>query len=358
MQHIMKKTNPVKDGYPYTGIVDWDLEALEKKITDSKRSNTLPSFGLKRIEIHPTSMCQYNCPFCYGMHFKHKLKVDLPLNIFENNILKSIKNSKLIKDDPIIILAGLYSEPLAHADQIELIKLLGKYKFRFGLYTNGGFLNENIMRVICESAKKNKSQRKSYVSLNVIGAILNGDYNALESKIKYFVKIRDSIKAPVQFNVPILIDGNLSAGELKKLQNRLLKIGINKIRYSIPQVPVLANKEQISILKNIKLIEALRHNNENNIFLRSISGKEFDCCYIMANTVSIDHNGFVYPCSQTCSSNFKLLSYGSIKKKGLDEIWNSPEHMKMYKNFNKIPTYCRCNISDQRFNSVCSFLNN
>lgn len=355
----MKNSNLLKlrGGYPYTGIIQWDKGAIENSIKEVRNNNFLPEFGLKRIEIHPSSTCQYKCHFCYGINFKRKKKADLPLKIIENNILKNIKNSNLSKDDPIIILAGLYSEPLAHSDNLGLIKLLGKYKFRFGIYTNGGFLNNNIIRAICESAKKNKSDRPSYVSFNVIAAVIHRHYDSLERKIKHFIEMRNAMNAPVQINIPILVDNSLSGHDLKKLQNRLLKIGVDKIRYSIPLVPISSNKVNKINIKNTKLINALRNENKESIFVRSISGKQFDRCYVLANTVSIDYSGKVYPCSQTCSDNFKKLSYGSIKNKKLTAIWNSKEHKKLFSNFSTIPTHCRCNLSDQQFNTVCSFFN-
>ncbi|MFZ4648732.1 MAG: SPASM domain-containing protein [Patescibacteria group bacterium] len=353
----MKSENLLKDGYPYTGIIKWDKGVIENSIKQVKHNNSLPDFGLKRIEIHPTSICQYKCPFCYGINFKLKKKTDLPLEIIENNIFKNIKNSKLIKDDPIVILAGLYSEPLAHSDKLELIRLLGKYKFRFGIYTNGGFLNNDTIKAICESAKQNKSDRSSYISFNVVAAITHGDYDSLEKKIKNLIETRNAMNAPVQVNIPILVNGDLSGHDLKNLQNKLLKIGVDKIRYSIPQIPVEGNKVNKVNVGTIKLINALQRKNKENVFVRSISGKQFDRCYVLANTVSVDCNGDVYPCSQTCSENFQGLSYGSVKNKKLTDIWGSKEHKKLFSDFSKIPTYCRCNLSDQQFNTVCTFFN-
>lgn len=352
------KNNLEKENYPYTGIVGRDVIDMKKAIKKSQKDNSLPSFGLRRVELHPTSLCQYKCPFCYGINFKLKQKIELPLDVIENNILKDIKKSKLFKDDPIIILAGLYSEPLCHSNAKELIELLGKYRFRFGIYTNGGFLNNDIATAICKSAKQNKSRLKSYVSLNVIGAIVNQDYECLENRIRHFLEIKNKMKSPIQTNVPILVDGSLSSTEIKKLQKNLFKLGIDKIRYSLPQIPISVNKINRISPKNIKIIENLSKKNKNNIFVRSISGKQFDCCYVLANTVSIDCNGLVYPCSQTCSSKFKNLAYGSVKNKKLSKIWRSLEHQNIYQNFNKISSYCRCNLSDQQFNTVCSFLNN
>lgn len=351
----MKKNIISKDGYPYTGIIKWDMEVVKNNIKKAEKNNSLPDFGLKRVELHPTSVCQYGCPFCYGVNFKCKQKVDLSLKTIENNIFKSIRNNrKLSKSDPIIILAGLYSEPLAHSDGVKLIKLLGKYNFRFGIYTNGGFLNSDIARAICDSAKQNRDKRLSYISFNIVASIIHNHYDSLEKNIRDFIKIRNAMKAPVQVNIPILLDGSLSGDDLKKLQKKLLQIGVDKIRYSTPQIPVSNNKIDI---KNIKLIKNLQNKNKGNIFIRSISGKQFDRCYVLANTLSIDHRGMVFPCSQTCSDYFSGLSYGSIKKQKLSKIWGGKEHKKLFNNFSKIPTYCRCNLSDHQFNAACSFLN-
>jgi MoaA/NifB/PqqE/SkfB family radical SAM enzyme len=350
----MKNKHILKDDYPYAGIIKWDIEDMKNNINKAKKNNSLPDFGLERVELHPTSVCQYKCPFCYGVNFKCKRKTELPLEIIENNIFKSIKNNKkLSSSNPIIILAGLYSEPLAYSKKTELIKLLGKYNFRFGIYTNGGFMNDDIARIICGSAKQSKEKGLSYISFNVMASIVHGHYDFLEKKIQNFVNMRDVMKAPIQVNIPILIDGSLPGNELKRLQKKMLQIGVDNIRYSAPQIPVSNSKIDV---KNIELIKNLQNKNRKNIFIRSISGKQFDRCYVLANTLSIDHKGLVYPCSQTCSSHFSGLGYGSIKNRELVKIWGGEEHKKLFCNFSKITTYCRCNLSDSQFNAACSFL--
>ena len=342
----------MNDGYPYAGIIKWDMEDIKNNINKTEKNNSLPDFGLKRVELHPTSVCQYKCPFCYGVNFKCKRRAELPLEIIENNVFKSIKNNKkLSNSNPIIILAGLYSEPLAYSKKVELIKLLGKYNFRFGIYTNGGFMNDDIAKIICASAKQNKEKGLCYISFNVMASIINGHYDFLEKKIKDFVKMRDAMKAPIHINIPILLDGSLSSDDLRRLQKRILQIGVNNIRYSTPQTPVSKNKLDV---KNIEFIKNLQNKNRKNIFIRSISGKQFDRCYVLANTLSIDHKGIIYPCSQTCSSNFSGLSYGSIKNQELAKIWGSEKHKKLFWDFSKITTYCRCNLSDSQFNAACS----
>ena len=343
-----------KDGYPYTGIIKWDMEVVKNNIKKAKKDNSLPDFGLKRVELHPTSVCQYGCPFCYGVNFKCKQKAELSLKTIENNIFESIRNNrKLSKSDPIIILAGLYSEPLAHSDRVELIKLLGKYNFRFGIYTNGGFLSSDVAKAICDSAKQNRDKRLSYISFNVVAPLIHGHFNSLKKTLRDFIEMRNSLKAPIQLNIPILVDGSLSSGKLEKLQDKLLKIGVDKIRYSVPQVPISNNKIDA---KNIKLIKNLQRKARENVLVRSVSGRQFEHCYVIAHTVSIDHLGYIYPCSQTCSTFFGKFSYGSVKEKGLTQLWNSKKHKNIFTSFDEIPIYCRCNPTDNQFNTICSAL--
>lgn len=354
----MKNSKFLKSGYPYSGIIEWGLGFVENAVSQVKKSGLMPDFGLRRVELHPTSMCQFRCSFCYGTHFREKHKKDLPLKYIEDNVFESLRKDKIFfQQDPIVILAGLHSEPLAHSDRIGLIRLLGKYNFRFGIYTNGGFLDQETITAICDSAKKSRSQQTSYISFNVIANISHNTFDSLEKKIKLLISTRNKIGAPVQVNVPILVDGSISAKDLKKLHQRLLNMGVDKIRYSVPQIPVSDTKLKQMSRSDINLIKSLCIQDKKSVFVRSISGKPFDTCFVMANTVSIDYRGAVYPCSQTCSRNFQALSYGSVKMKKLSEIWGGQRHQKLFDGFKTIPTYCRCNLSDQQFNSLCTFIN-
>ncbi|RJO60278.1 hypothetical protein C4544_05445 [candidate division WS5 bacterium] len=340
--------------YPYDGAIKWNINSIPDSIKEAKKTKTLPDFDLERVEIHPTSLCQYKCPFCYGINFKNKERVDLPLDLIEKNILKNIReDKKLSKYNPIIILAGLYSEPLVHMDSIELIKLIGMYKFRFSLYTNGVLMNEKVMEALCETTKKTKNKQPNYVSFNITASILHKQYDSLVAKLKKLIKIKNEKKAPLQINIPILIDGDsLSKADLNKIQKKMLDIGVDKIRYSVPQTP-LSSQGSIDI-KNVGPIKELGKRGKNKVYVRSKSGKQFDKCFVMANTVSIDNQGNVYPCSQTSSGIFSKLSYGSIKDKKLSSIWNSKEHKILFYTFDEIPIYCRCNPADNQFNTICS----
>ncbi len=346
-----KKSN---SDYPYNGVGKWNLHSIRRSVKKAKANSSLPDFKLERVEIHPTSLCQFSCPFCYGLNLKNTNKIELPLFYIKNNILKDIRNNKeLSKYDPIIILAGLHSEPLLYKDKLELIKLLGKYNFRFSIYTNGECLDSNTMHVIFQSARLSKNKKLNYISFNITASILHNHYNSLVKSIEEFIKLKNKEKAPIQVNIPILIyDDFFSKKDLFQIQEKMLSIGVDKIRYSVPQEPV-SNKNSINT-KNIKFIKELEKRGYDKVYVGSKSGRQFDKCYVMANTVSIDYCGNVYPCSQTCCSFFSKFSYGSIKKKKLSEIWQSKKHRDLFNNFDDLLKYCRCNTADNQFNTICS----
>ncbi len=344
----------IKDNYPYENLEYDNFNYYKSVLNNSKKKKVAPIFGLERVEIHPTSNCQYKCSFCYGKNFKNRNKSELSLSYIDNNILKPIiRNKNLLKHDPIIILAGLFSEPLLYSEIDALINLLGKYKLRFAVYTNGLSLNNSLSEIICNNALQIGGSSKCYISFNISASILHDNYSLLLKKIKFFLKIRNKMKAPIIINLPILIENDLlSKINLPKIQKDLLKISVDRIRYSIPQKPI----NLISLkLKYANLITKLKKDGGDKVYIRSRSGKHFDKCFVALNTISIDSFGNVYPCSQTCSKIFNKLSYGSIKKDKISEIWYNKKHMALYNNFVNIRCYCRCNHADNQFNSILSF---
>jgi radical SAM protein with 4Fe4S-binding SPASM domain len=340
-----------KKGYPYNLLNQLDILSINKCLSKANQNKSMPNFVLDKVEIMPTSVCNYRCNFCYGYYFKTKFgssKKELPLKIIEGHILEDLRKAKIfLNQDPIIILGGLYSEPLAYSNIIQLIELLGKYHFRFAIYTNGFFLNDNLLKLICESSLSAKSLTPSYISFNITASFIHGDFQNLTKKIKKLVKLRNKIKPRLLINAPIIVS-QINNEELKRISKVLLRIGVDAIRYSFPQKPI---KPQPEFIIQKPLI-SLGGDKEKHVYFRSPS-KPFNKCFVMTTSISIDPTGNVYPCSQTCHPYFKKLSFGSINKKKLSEIWRSDDHVKLFKTFNPQLTTCRCNIVDEQFNRIC-----
>jgi len=343
-------------GYPYRLLNSLDVSSLKNKVINAKQSNSCPKFGISRIEICLTSSCNYRCRFCYGKYLKPRnIPVDneLPIELIRNNILIDIrKNKKFLKQNPIIVLGGLYSEPLFYSKINQLIKLFKRYHFRFGIYTNGFFLNRDIQKIICENAVT-YNNNPSYISFNFTSSFIHGNWHSLLEKIKNIVELRNKTHSLLKINVPILIleDSEELLKELEKIQKFLLKIGVDAIRYAFPQEPV---RPILPLQARIyKLIDSLKKSGEGHVYIR-LPSKPFTRCFVMCMSVAIDSRGDVYPCSQTCTSYFKKLSFGSIARQRFSEIWYSKKHVKLFQEFNPEILNCRCNVLDEQFNRICA----
>jgi len=350
---LLKKKS--KNGYPYRIFSQFDTSSIKNAILEGKRNNSLPRFVISKIEICPTSFCNYRCNFCYGKWLKPKSSSshELPIEIIENNLFLNLrKNKKFSGQDPIIVLGGLYSEPLSYSKIKSLIELLKKYQFRFAIYTNGYFLGQELQELICESALKADSS-PSYISFNFTASFFNQDHQKLIKKIKNLIKLRNKTNSSLKINIPILIpeQNKEFLKELKVIQNTLLKIKVDTIRYSLPQKPInLEPSLQSEINRGIKKLKEL---GGDKIYLRSPS-KPFTHCFVMSMSSSISPEGDVYPCSQTCTLCFKKMSYGSIKRQKFSEIWRSKKHLELFRNFSPQIENCRCNVVDEQFNRICA----
>src|SRR3989338_2271808 len=169
------------DNSPYSFQLYWDKESVKDAIKNSEKNRDLPNFYLSKIEIHPTSSCNMNCRYCYGSHLRPKEKEEIDLAVIEN-MLKDIRKN-MPDEHPLIILSGLYSEPLIHSKIKEIIKLIGDYEFRFAVYTNLLLLDEELIKILINSAGKNKSTMPSYLSINASASLESGRVVLLLEKI-------------------------------------------------------------------------------------------------------------------------------------------------------------------------------
>ena len=288
----------------------WDKKEIRKVVR-----RKFPNFKLNKIEIQPSVRCQYNCPWCFGKHLKPDTEEPIKPDIYKNNVFDPIRKYK-----PIVMIAGLYSEPLLYPWAEDLFKAVKG--LRFGLYTNGLELNEDISKTILEN-----SNSKSHISINISSSLYFKRIDELLEKIKMFAKLRKKINPKFQINAPILLNGT----DFEELQFKLLEIGVDNIRYALALTPIYP----VNVIKKLKKLSP------KNVFLNE---KQYDKCYAMTNSLSISPAGYVYPCSQTTTSVLKGFEIGSIVEKKITDIWQSKEHKDFWNRFNPNCEVCRCNV--------------
>ncbi len=340
---------------------EWGRKLIKKYVKQSVVGNKIPLFPISKIEIHPSGTCNFNCKFCYGNLLAPKERANL-----------SAKNVKIMLDDikenlpnenPLIILSGLYSEPLANPEIKEIIQTIGDHNFRLGLYTNGVLFDNGLIESVLQVAKSAKSDLPSYVSFNVTGAITNNCFEKQIKVISAFSKAKKKAKLDSDLfliNAPVLVE-DLSKNGLKSLEiiiKTLKKAGAENIRLSMPW-------EQLSLdstkgLSNHKLIGigALKKiaKKFNQVYVReTVEQGNHNGCYALARSVVISPEGLIFACPETCTPLLKdKFSYGSILNDKISTLWHGARHEELFKKLVPKNEHCKCCPINNKFNLFCS----
>ena len=354
---IQNKEKLSKNYTVYDFQDNFDERAIKKAIKNSK--DKMPLFYLSKIEIHPSGTCNQNCKICYGRFLAPEKRANLSSKDIKSLFFDIRKN--MPDENPLIILSGLYSEPLTNPEIKEILRYVGKYKFRYGLYTNGLLIDDEIIQILLKNSL-NTQDNCSFISFNVTSSLLSGDFEKLIQRMK---RLSDKRKIEpnyrLQINAPILIL-KPNYKYIKSIIKKLVAAGVDIVRLSIPWPQHIYNGKltvKKTILNNdykktVELIEKLHENFPDKIKIRyDQSRKSFDNCYVMAMTSAISPEGDIYPCPETCSPFFSHLSYGNIKKNKFSEVWQGLKHQEIFKSLNPPKNGCVCCPVDLMFNKLC-----
>jgi radical SAM protein with 4Fe4S-binding SPASM domain len=309
-------------------VYDFSKTWNEKSIAEFL-SHKFPKFELDLIGFHLGSTCPLSCPWCYGKNLKQKDLSVIPFKAYKENVFDHIKRS------PLIEISGLYSEPLTYPEFNEFITEVGNKGLRFGLYTNALLLTKEMAKLLCDVSLKNEGM-PSYISFDVSAIVHIYGLRWLTKKLKWFNRPHN-----LQLNTPILLTDEITRPEW--LEELLKRNGSSAVRYAIPQEPLsVAHRKMYELLKDRKDVywqPPFRTHNR---------------CFIMTNSMTINHDGRVYPCSQVATEHFKHLSFGDITKESIVQIWHNTKHKKLFNKFNPQNEVCRCNNTEVKFNTLCS----
>ena len=137
----------------------------------------------------------------------------------------------------------------------------------------------------------------------------------------------------------------------------------NKIRFSLPQIPNKSDGTPEYYLSSSSEVKKVVDNLKNKYPNKSISFIDFDdnehntdfkYCHAQRFLAVIDHCGYVYPCPQVTTMNFKHITYGNIKNKGFWDIWASDNRHRII-NMEVKKMACRiCDRKDECLNAKFS----
>lgn len=275
------------------------------------------------IEINTT--CNLNCKHCYiPKQFRQSV---LSLKDIEC-ILKQIKTDW--GDTPGIAITG--GEPLLHPSFNEITKILGRYKFRWSLATNGLLLTPKIIDFLLEN------------NCSAITISLDGDENSHEKqrdKIGSYKEVLKVIDLLLQKKFPyICITSTLHDDNVYSLENIYTLISKYRDTISWRINPLLSceNAQQNNLkiskstyIKICKFVERVKTDFNIDIILGeknplSIKYKEylyseFDSCFAGISTFGVLANGDIVNC-MVCREK----TLGNIKdSKSLKSIWDKQD---------------------------------
>lgn len=341
--------NPDKSAYGF--LKSLDVDSIQNAVRDAESIGAMPNFSLSRIEIHPTNDCNFSCSYCFRtkLGLQSEKAVSLPLKTIEG-ILKDVREN-LPNENPLIIFSGLYSEPLMHPEIKEVIRKTGEHRFRFGIYTNGLLMDDELEDIVLEAASKTDAKKPSYISFN-IGAAL--EHDRFETNLLFRIRRLCGKRAQyfgreiLQVNAPILgISGKEDYDFLKPVIDNLKAIGVDNIRFSYPWRENESNA-------NSKIFDDLKEKAPSVLLRTQGESGSYDSCYVTSMSLNIDPNGDCYSCTQCAiPSNRSVFSYGNVLENRVSEIWQSEEHVNFFRNFNPSKLCCVCCPGDEEFNRTC-----
>lgn len=236
-------------------IWEWDIE---------KRHDTLLSFPL-RIEIEVTSLCNWNCGFCYNVwkidpnlsdkEVKQKIKEFPQKNLPKETIFKILDECE---KNGCFVVRYSGGETLLHPDIEEILEYGGKLGLYQVIFTNGHFLNADYV------------ERLKLYNVKTVLISLHGDktvhnflagHNAAYSKAIQAIKLLSEAGIEVVTELTLVKDNlektleviqdSYSNGSKKFSVMRYVPTGKNDEEYGVPIEKIYPLMENIDGLMNV-----------------------------------------------------------------------------------------------------------
>ena len=291
---------------------------------------------MKKITIilKPTSECNFRCKYCYhaDTHYEHgKMSIEL----FEEIVKKSFSCYNSVE----LIFHG--GEPLLMGYDFfeKAMDIINKYKrdgldLRMGVQTNGFFLNEKF----CDLFEKNGIMPA--VSFDGPGSL-----NDLRDKTK---EVTDNVLRLKSKGYKVNLLGVITKANIDKIDEYYDFAKKNKVHLKMNPVfksgsakefeeYLIDYKEYTDMLKPlfVKWINDEKPLNTFdpifNLVLIAITNKGHECsqCGCLSKWVSINHDGYMYPCGRSYTEDYCLGNIKDINE--LKDAFNSENFAKLLK---------------------------
>ncbi len=321
-----------KEIYNYTlALGDKDRQEIIKDIADR-------AIVPYQLEVHPpprgTKVCWMECPWCYGLNHA----IDLAEKISSERLLEVLKEINSQNLSPIlpirkVVFSGVATDPLYTNPGLmeSMIKNLIEYGVEFGIHTKLLNISLDLIDIVLSSV----NEGRDYISVS-LDAGTSGTYNAVynvksgnpfDRVIKNISNITSqcSVGKPKIVATYLLDNHNAKRSEIIAAVIRCQEVGVQSIRFSVPQKPYsladdlhfeMISDQNIALAKEV--IMALNDTDIEVIFMDYheapwIQEDRILPCHSQWIYPTIGIDGYLYPCCQVATSEFKELRLADLK---------------------------------------------
>jgi radical SAM protein with 4Fe4S-binding SPASM domain len=298
----------IREGYPPFTLHAFNIAEIEKLSEEELpryllyryRYETFPErYQLDEfppcIQIEPTSICNYRCPFCYQIDEEFTKKSNGMMGMMTLELFKQIIDQSEEKCEAITLASR--GEPLICPDIEAMLRYAGGKFLALKLNTNAWFLDERICYAILESGvntvvfSADAASEPSYSRLRV-----NGELQRVYKNIEQFRDIRerhfpDSLIVTRVSGVKVV--GTDELEDMEKFWGELV--------------------DQVAFVK---------YSSWENTYEQPVNKIETPCSDLWRR-MFVWWNGDINPCDVDFKSH---LSIGNISSKNLSRLWQSPKY--------------------------------
>ncbi len=291
------------------------------------------------IELHPSNKCNLNCLDCgYRALLSYHGNEKTFAVMTRETLLDLVKQFSDLNIKAITISGG--GDPSLNPYLSEFLKELQKNKIKYGVITNGVYLNKFLPKELVKG---------EYVRFSLYTDATPQQFFSTIKNIRLLVNLKNKLKTNCIMGIGLLVD-TTDYIRTSQIIEELNKINISYISFRPKEYlnRKLDNRnwdEPIGYLKKIKI----KHPNNLEDLKRRISelheAKPYVNCLSLHLASHIDANGNVYPCCEQTGNQKYLM--GNIYKNPFKEIWYSKKYSDLRNNLDakKCP-YCRYNLKN------------
>jgi radical SAM protein with 4Fe4S-binding SPASM domain len=294
------------------------------------------------IDIEPNTKCNLSCKFCQVPGWERAKISDMSMELFE----------KILDQFPALLAVKLQGmgEPLLNPYLFDMIKMASDRHCLVYTTINGTLLNEANIRKIVESnltaiaISLDGAKKETFESLRG-----NAKFEKVISSIKKLVRSRQGNLPEINVWMVISSDNYREIPEMIKLcqemgvdnltaQMEIYSYGKDSIDEKILQHRIIEDSSFEAYKR--ECVELAEQGRMNFQFHKTSFDKQHPCLWPWTS-VYVSVEGKIVPCCRI--GDPEVIHFGSIKEKGMKEIWNSDQYHQFREALkgNRIPSFCR-----------------